>query len=135
MCIRPGEHGSTYGGNPLSCAVAKAALEIVKDEKLDLNAQRMGDLFRDRLEKLKEKSKLVKLVRGKGLLNAMVINDTEESSTAWDICIKMKEKGLIAKPTHGNIIRFAPPLVINSDEINASCNIIEDSILEYESSN
>jgi len=77
----------------------------------------------------------VKLVRGKGLLNAMVINDTEESSTAWDICIKMKEKGLIAKPTHGNIIRFAPPLVINSDEINASCNIIEDSILEYESSN
>ena len=135
MCIRPGEHGSTYGGNPLSCAVAKAALEIVKDEKLDLNAQRMGDLFRVRLEKLKEKSKLVKLVRGKGLLNAMVINDTEESSTAWDICIKMKEKGLIAKPTHGNIIRFAPPLVINSDEINASCNIIEDSILEYESSN
>ena len=135
MCIRPGEHGSTYGGNPLSCAVAKAALEIVKDEKLDLNAQRMGDLFRGRLEKLKEKSKLVKLVRGKGLLNAMVINDTEESSTAWDICIKMKEKGLIAKPTHGNIIRFAPPLVINSDEINASCNIIEDSILEYESSN
>jgi len=135
MCIRPGEHGSTYGGNPLSCAVAKAALEIVKDEKLDLKAQRMGDLFRGRLEKLKEKSKLVKLVRGKGLLNAMVINDTEESSTAWDICIKMKEKGLIAKPTHGNIIRFAPPLVINSDEINASCNIIEDSILEYESSN
>ena len=135
MCIRPGEHGSTYGGNPLSCAVAKAALEIVKDEKLDLNAQKMGDLFRGRLEKLKEKSKLVKLVRGKGLLNAMVINDTEESSTAWDICIKMKEKGLIAKPTHGNIIRFAPPLVINSDEINASCNIIEDSILEYESSN
>tara|TARA_Y100001980_G_C14554724_1_gene341895 strand:- start:4873 stop:5613 length:741 start_codon:yes stop_codon:yes gene_type:complete len=135
MCIRPGEHGSTYGGNPLSCAVAKAALEIVKDEKLDLNAQRMGDLFRGRLEKLKEKSKLVKLVRGKGLLNAMVINDTEESSTAWDICIKMKENGLIAKPTHGNIIRFAPPLVINSDEINASCNIIEDSILEYESSN
>lgn len=135
MCIRPGEHGSTYGGNPLSCAVAKAALEIVKDEKLDSNAQRMGDLFRVRLEKLKEKSKLVKLVRGKGLLNAMVINDTEESSTAWDICIKMKEKGLIAKPTHGNIIRFAPPLVINSDEINASCNIIEDSILEYESSN
>ena len=135
MCIRPGEHGSTYGGNPLSCAVAKAALEIVKDEKLDLNAQRMGDLFRGRLEKLKEKSKLVKLVRGKGLLNAMVINDTEESSTAWNICIKMKEKGLIAKPTHGNIIRFAPPLVINSDEINASCNIIEDSILEYESSN
>ena len=135
MCIRPGEHGSTYGGNPLSCAVAKAALEIVKDEKLDLNAQRMGDLFRCRLEKLKEKSKLVKLVRGKGLLNAMVINDSEESSTAWDICIKMKENGLIAKPTHGNIIRFAPPLVINSDEINASCNIIEDSILEYESSN
>ena len=132
MCIRPGEHGSTYGGNPLSCAVAKAALEIVKDEKLDLNAQKMGDLFRGRLEKLKEKSKLVKLVRGKGLLNAMVINDTEESSTAWDICMMLKENGLLAKPTHGNIIRFAPPLVMTEEQLHDCCDIIEKTILEFE---
>ena len=131
MCIKPGEHGSTYGGNPLSCAVAKAALEIVKDESLERNALEMGEVFRNRLEKLKSKSGLVKLIRGKGLLNAMVINDSEDSSTAWDICISMKNNGLIAKPTHGNIIRFAPPLVINKDEINISCDIIEKSILEY----
>ena len=131
MCIKPGEHGSTYGGNPLSCAVAKAALEIVKDESLEKNALEMGEVFRNRLEKLKSKSGLVKLIRGKGLLNAMVINDSEDSSTAWDICISMKNNGLIAKPTHGNIIRFAPPLVINEDEINISCDIIEKSIIEY----
>ena len=131
MCIKPGEHGSTYGGNPLSCAVAKAALEIVKDESLEKNALEMGEVFRNRLEKLKSKSGLVKLIRGKGLLNAMVINDSEDSSTAWDICISMKNNGLIAKPTHGNIIRFAPPLVINKDEINISCDIIEKSIIEY----
>ena len=95
----------------------------------------MGELFRERLEQLKSKSNLVTLIRGKGLLNAMVINDSEESSTAWDICIRMKNNGLIAKPTHGNIIRFAPPLVINKEEINKSCDIIEKSILEYESSN
>ena len=91
----------------------------------------MGEVFRNRLEKLKSKSGLVKLIRGKGLLNAMVINDSEDSSTAWDICISMKNNGLIAKPTHGNIIRFAPPLVINKDEINISCDIIEKSIIEY----
>ena len=91
----------------------------------------MGEVFRGRLENLKEKSDLVTLIRGKGLLNAMVINDTEDSSTAWDICITMKDNGLIAKPTHGNIIRFAPPLVINEDEINMSCDIIEKSIIEY----
>ena len=135
MCIKPGEHGSTYGGNPLSCAVAKAALEVIKEENLEHNALEMGELFRDRLEQLKSKSNLVTLIRGKGLLNAMVINDSEESSTAWDICIRMKNNGLIAKPTHGNIIRFAPPLVINKEEINKSCDIIEKSILEYESSN
>ena len=131
MCIKPGEHGSTYGGNPLSCAVAKAALEIVKDESLEKNAVEMGEVFRNRLEQLKSKSGLGKLIRGKGLLNAMVINDSEDSSTAWDICISMKNNGLIAKPTHGNIIRFAPPLVINEDEINISCDIIEKSIIEY----
>ena len=131
MCIKPGEHGSTYGGNPLACAVAKAALEVIKDENLEDNALKMGEVFRGRLENLKEKSDLVTLIRGKGLLNAMVINDTEDSSTAWDICIAMKDNGLIAKPTHGNIIRFAPPLVINEDEINMSCDIIQKSIIEY----
>ena len=135
MCIKPGEHGSTYGGNPLACAVAKAALEVIKDENLEDNALKMGEVFRGRLENLKEKSDLVTLIRGKGLLNAMVINDTEDSSTAWDICIAMKDNGLIAKPTHGNIIRFAPPLVINEDEINMSCDVIEKSIIEYQQSN
>ena len=95
----------------------------------------MGEIFRDRIEQLKEKSDLVTLIRGKGLLNAMVINDTEDSSTAWDICMTMKNNGLIAKPTHGNIIRFAPPLVINEEEVNMSCDIIEKSISEYQSSN
>jgi len=132
MCIRPGEHGSTYGGNPLSCAVAKAALDVIKDENLEDNAMKMGNLFRNNLEKLKEKSKLINLIRGKGLLNAMVINDSETSSTAWNICLKMRDNGLIAKPTHGNIIRFAPPLVINKDQVDESCNIIEKSIAEFE---
>ncbi len=135
MCIKPGEHGSTYGGNPLACAVAKAALEVVKEEKLEKNAHNMGVLFRERLELLKNKFPIVKLIRGKGLLNAMLINDSEESSTAWEICLKMKDNGLIAKPTHGNIIRFAPPLVISKNEINESCDIIEKSITEYLNSN
>ena len=132
MCIKPGEHGSTYGGNPLSCAVAKAALEVIKDENLEENAMEMGILFRNNLEKLKEKSKLINLIRGKGLLNALVINDSETSSTAWNICLKMRDNGLIAKPTHGNIIRFAPPLVINKDQIEESCEIIGKSIAEFE---
>ena len=132
MCIKPGEHGSTYGGNPLACAVAKAALEVIKDENLEENAMEMGNLFRNNLEKLKEKSKLINLIRGKGLLNALVINDTETSSTAWNICLKMKDNGLIAKPTHGNVIRFAPPLVINKNQVEESCKIIEKSIAEFE---
>ena len=132
MCIKPGEHGSTYGGNPLACAVAKAALEVIKDENLEENAMEMGNLFRNNLEKVKEKSKLINLIRGKGLLNALVINDTETSSTAWNICLKMKDNGLIAKPTHGNIIRFAPPLVINKNQVEESCKIIEKSIAEFE---
>ena len=135
MCIKPGEHGSTYGGNPLACAVAKAALEVVKDENMEKNAMKMGIKFRDNLKTFQNQSKLIKKVRGKGLLNAVVINDTEESSTAWDICMIMKENGLIAKPTHGNIIRFAPPLVINKDEIIKCCDIIKGSIIEYEKSN
>ena len=131
MCIKPGEHGSTYGGNPLACAVAKTALKIVKDENLEENAMLMGNYFRKKMNDLAKESDLVNLIRGKGLLNALVIHDSEDSSTAWDICLKMKEKGLIAKPTHGNIIRFAPPLVINKKEIDESCQIIRDCILNF----
>lgn len=134
MCIKPGEHGSTYGGNPLSCAVAKAALEVIKEENLEDNAMKMGEYFRSLMNDLAKKSNLVNLVRGKGLLNAVVINESEDSSTAWDICMKMKENGLIAKPTHGNIIRFAPPLVITKEEIKMSCEIISSSILDFEKS-
>ena len=131
MCIKPGEHGSTYGGNPLACAVAKTALKVIKDENLEENAMLMGNYFRKKMNDLAKESDLVNLIRGKGLLNALVINDSEDSSTGWDICLKMKEKGLIAKPTHGNIIRFAPPLVINKKEIDESCQIIRDCILTF----
>ncbi len=126
--IRPGQHGSTYGGNPLACAVATAALQVVTDEKLSENAEKMGVLFRKRMQKLIEKRPdLVSLVRGKGLLNAIVINDSEKSEKAWNFCLELKEKGLLAKPTHGNIIRFAPPLVINEDELMECCDIIEQT--------
>ena len=135
MCIRPGEHGSTFGGNPLACVVAKSALEVVKEENLVENAFLRGHQFRDRLKNLGEESELVKKIRGKGLLNAIVIDDDEDSSTAWDICMKMKDNGLIAKPTHGNIIRFAPPLVISEEEVDESCEIIEQSIKEFSKSN
>ena len=131
LTIKPGEHGSTYGGNPLACAVAMAALEVVTDEGLVDNAYTLGNLFRDRMNELVDKSDFVKLVRGKGLLNAIVIDDTEESETAWNICLKLKENGLLAKPTHGNIIRFAPPLVMNQDQIHECCDIIENTILDY----
>ena len=131
MCIKPGEHGSTYGVNPLACAVAKTALKVVKDENLEENAMLMGNYFRKKMNDLAKESDLVNLIRGKGLLNALVINDSEDSSTAWEICLKMKKKGLIAKPTHGNIIRFAPPLVINKKEIDESCQIIKDCILNF----
>ena len=135
MCIRPGEHGSTFGGNPLACVVAKSALEVVKEENLVENAFLRGHQFRDRLKNLGEESELVKKIRGKGLLNAIVIDDDEDGSTAWDICMKMKDNGLIAKPTHGNIIRFAPPLVISETEVDESCEIIEQSIKEFSKSN
>ena len=135
MCIRPGEHGSTFGGNPLACVVAKSALEVVKEENLVENAFLRGHQFRDRLKNLGEESELVKKIRGKGLLNAIVIDDDEDSSTAWDICMKMKDNGLIAKPTHGNIIRFAPPLIISETEVDESCEIIEQSIKEFSKSN
>jgi ornithine--oxo-acid transaminase len=132
MAIKPGEHGSTFGGNPLACAVAMAALEVVKDENLAENAEAMGKIFRSRMNAMIEKTDLATLVRGKGLLNAVVINDSEESTTAWDICMKLRDNGLLAKPTHGNIIRFAPPLVINAEQINECADIIEKTILEFE---
>jgi ornithine--oxo-acid transaminase len=130
--IKPGQHGSTFGGNPLAAAVATAALEVVYDEKLAQNARRLGEIFRNKLNEYIKKSSIVNLVRGKGLLNAIVINDTEESSTAWDICMKMAENGLLAKPTHGNIIRFAPPLVMNEEQLNECVEIIIKSVKEFE---
>ncbi|NMM46911.1 ornithine--oxo-acid transaminase [Marinigracilibium pacificum] len=130
--IKPGQHGSTFGGNPLGAKVAMAALEVVDDEKLAQNARNLGEVFRERMNKFIEKSESVTLVRGRGLLNAIVINDTQESSTAWDICVALKENGLLAKPTHGNIIRFAPPLVMTEDELHECCDIIEKTILEFE---
>ncbi|MDY7395594.1 ornithine--oxo-acid transaminase [Aureibaculum sp. 2210JD6-5] len=129
--IRPGNHGSTFGGNPLACAVAMAALEVVKEENLAENAFKLGEVFRKGMEELIEKTDLVKLVRGKGLLNAIVINDSEDSSTAWDICIALKENGLLAKPTHGNIIRFAPPLVITKEQLNDCISIISETIVSF----
>jgi len=129
--IRPGNHGSTFGGNPLACAVAMAALEVVRDEALAENAERLGIIFRAEMEKLVQETDLVVLVRGKGLLNAIVINDSEESSTAWDICMALKENGLLAKPTHGNIIRFAPPLVMTEEQLYECVAIIRKTILAF----
>ena len=132
MCIKPGEHGSTFGGNPLSCAVAKTALEVVEEENLAKNAAEMGELFRGRMQKFIESSNLAQIVRGKGLLNAIVIDSSVESDMAWNICLKLKDKGLLAKPTHGNIIRFAPPLVIKREELEECCDIIETTIKSFE---
>lgn len=129
--IKPGQHGSTFGGNPLACAVAIAALEVVKDEKLAEKAEVLGQLFRSEMQKVVDNSELVTLVRGKGLLNAIVINDTEDSSTAWDICMKLSENGLLAKPTHGNIIRFAPPLVMTESQLLECVAIIKKTIEEF----
>lgn len=129
--IKPGQHGSTFGGNPLGARIAIEALEVVRDEKLSQNARRLGDIFRERMNHMIEKTDLVKLVRGKGLLNAIVINDSEDSSTAWDICVALKENGLLAKPTHGNIIRFAPPLVMTEEQLHECCDIIEKTILDF----
>jgi len=131
LTIKPGEHGSTYGGNPLACAVAKEALQVVLDENLAENAHQLGEQFRNGLEAIAQKTDLIQLVRGKGLLNAIVINSPEESDMAWDICMKFKENGLLAKPTHGNKIRFAPPLVITEAQITESLAIIEKSLLSF----
>ena len=131
LTIKPGEHGSTYGGNPLACKVAQAALEVVVDENLAQKSQVLGDLFRKELTDFMITHEMVQTVRGKGLLNALVINDTEESSTAWDLCVALKENGLLAKPTHGNIIRFAPPLVITEGELNHCLEIIKQTIADF----
>lgn len=129
--IKPGQHGSTFGGNPLGVAVAMTALEVVRDEKLAQNARHLGKIFRGRMQQVVDKYPIAKLVRGKGLLNAVVINDTSESSTAWDICVKLAENGLLAKPTHGNIIRFAPPLVMTEEQLHECCDIIEKVISSF----
>lgn len=131
LTIKPGQHGSTFGGNPVACAVAQASLEVIRDEKLTENAAKMGELFRKRMTDLQEKTDHVLAVRGKGLLNAIVIKPTNDGRTAWDVCVALKDKGLLAKPTHGDIIRFAPPLVINEAQLNECCDIIEKTIIEF----
>ena len=132
LTIKPGEHGSTFGGNPLGCKVAIAALEVVRDEGLVKNADYLGRIFRDEINKYIETSNIARIVRGKGLLNAIVINDSEDSDTALDICKSMCSKGLLAKPTHGNIIRFAPPLMITEDQLLLALSIIKETLKEFE---
>jgi len=132
LCIKPGEHGSTYGGNPLACEVAKEALQVVLDEKLAEKAAYLGEIFRAELNKYIETSSIVTLVRGKGLLNAIEVNTTEDSELAWNICLMLKENGLLAKPTHGNKIRFAPPLVITEAQIRECLAIITNTISTFE---
>lgn len=131
LVIKPGEHGSTFGGNPLAAVVCMEALQVLVDEKLADNAMRLGIVFRERMEALIKKTNLITLVRGKGLLNAIVINDSPKSDTAWNICEQFAANGLLAKPTHGNIIRLAPPLVINEEQLHECCDIIEKTILGY----
>jgi ornithine--oxo-acid transaminase len=130
--IKPGQHGSTFGGNPIAGAVAMAALDVVIDENLSQNARRLGNIFRSELTKYIQTSNAVSLVRGKGLLNAIVINDTEESDTAWNICLALRDNGLLAKPTHGNIIRFAPPLVMNEEQLLDCVSIIIKTLKQFE---
>jgi len=130
--IKPGQHGSTFGGNPLAAAVAMAALDIVLDEKLAENAERLGAIFRERLNDFIQTSNICSMVRGKGLLNAILINDTEESDTAWNICLRLRDNGLLAKPTHGNIIRFAPPLVMTEEQLLDCVRIITETLKEFE---
>ena len=131
--IQPGQHGSTYGGNPFAASIAKKSLEIIIEEKLPENANKLGEIFRFKINKYIETSNIVKLVRGKGLLNAIVINTKPDSQTAWNICLKLRDNGLLAKPTQGNIIRFAPPLVITEDQLNECIDIIISTLVEFES--
>ena len=131
LVIKPGEHGSTFGGNPLAAVVCMEALQVIKDEKLTENSMRLGVIFRERMLALMKKTSLITLVRGKGLLNAIVINDSPDSDTAWNLCMEFSKNGLLAKPTHGNIIRLAPPLVITEEQVHECCDIIEQSILNF----
>ncbi|MBU78881.1 MAG: ornithine--oxo-acid transaminase [Flavobacteriales bacterium] len=133
LCIKPGEHGSTFGGNPLAARVAKTALEVVVEEKLYDNAYCLGEVFRDGLRSFINKCNIVKTIRGKGLLNAIEINSNNDSSKAWDICLRLMDNGLLAKPTHGNIIRFSPPLIINLKQINECLIIIKKTLQEFDS--
>jgi ornithine--oxo-acid transaminase len=131
LLLKPGEHGSTFGGNPLAAAVCIEALQVVKDENLAENSHKLGIIFRERMQGLIKKSRLIKLVRGKGLLNAIVINDSAQSKTAWNLCLEFAKLGLLAKPTHGNIIRLAPPLVITEEQVHECCDIIERGVVNY----
>ena len=131
--IQPGQHGSTYGGNPFAASIAKKSLEIIIEEKLPESANKLGEIFRSKINKYIETSNIVKLVRGKGLLNAIVINTKPDSQTAWNICLKLRDNGLLAKPTQGNIIRFAPPLVMTEDQLNECIDIIISTLVEFES--
>ncbi|WP_201985119.1 ornithine--oxo-acid transaminase [Hymenobacter rubidus] len=132
LTIQPGQHGSTFGGNPLACAVMRAALDVIQDEKLIENAAAMGEIFRERMRQVQAKRpQVVDLVRGKGLLNAVVVVPAEDGRTAWDVCVSLMERGVLAKPTHGDIIRFAPPLVITEEQLHAACDVIEEVILAF----
>jgi ornithine--oxo-acid transaminase len=131
LVIKPGQHGSTFGGNPIAAKVAIAALEVVKEEKLTENAQRLGEIFRAEINRIIGNTDLIVAVRGKGLLNAIIVNDTPESSTAWDICMDLAKNGLLAKPTHGNIIRFAPPLVMTEEQLMDCVSIIENTLMNF----
>ena len=132
LCIQPGEHGSTFGGNPMAAAVAIAALEVIKEENLVENAYKLGEIFRDRMNQIKAKRpEVVTLVRGRGLLNAIVIEPAADGRTAWDVCVELKENGLLAKPTHGDIIRFAPPLVMTEEQLHECCDMIERVIMNF----
>ena len=130
--IQPGQHGSTFGGNPFAASIAKKALEIIIEENLSQNARALGSIFREEMNKYISNSKIVSLVRGKGLLNAIVINDSPDSKTAWNICLKLRDNGLLAKPTHGNVIRFAPPLVMTEDQLYECIIIITSTLKEFE---
>jgi len=132
LTIKPGEHGSTFGGNPLACEVAIAALEVIQNENMIDNADRLGKIFRNEINNFIKSSSIARLVRGKGLLNAIVINDKESGDTAWRICMSMASKGLLAKPTHGNIIRFAPPLIISEEQLKDCIKIITSTLKDFE---
>jgi ornithine--oxo-acid transaminase len=131
LTIQPGQHGSTFGGNPLACRIAMVALQVLKDENLSANAERLGHIFREKMKEIQKKHTIISNVRGKGLLNAIVIQPTDSGKTAWDVCIALKNSGVLAKPTHGDIIRFAPPLVINEQELDWAIEKIEEVISEF----